>query len=471
MSLSQSNIAQSAGASQEQSTQTPSSSAVSNAAVQEQMVNSKSAAAQHAAALTNYRTALGGFLGPKLYEAIADVLDENELKEMASSALGSSFRSLLEYAAENGENAEAAAVLNSPGFIDSTTAEFTQGIDSLVNDWLGTESGGKLVQRLRNWAGAHPYIVAGVAVMAAAAAILADMDVPELKAKFGLGSNLKASVGAKIGSFRNLALEQIRSKLEYSKGSLSAAAEVIQVQGGGTTANINGRYGTDEQHINGTVKLDEQGLTAYNIGGLYTFNDGATKLSGNAGSSNGEVINNIEVGIDHQSGATNHKGAAKYDPSNGSLSLSYDQLRDSGFQLGAAAKGNAQTGNLSSLSAYVGNQQDERYDQWMANYEYAGATGNHSLGVRGRKEFGDYTLSGAQELNYGSDAGFSSRSELMGGYRMGDKLSVIGGAEYVHDQHGGRMLPKIGVEYKDVPITITIDSEAKSAQVGFSFKF
>ena len=54
---------------------------------------------------------------------------------------------------------------------------------------------------------------------------------------------------------------------------------------------------------------------------------------------------------------------------------------------------------------------------------------------------------------------------------MGDKLSVIGGAEYVHDQHGGRMLPKIGVEYKDVPITITIDSEAKSAQVGFSFKF
>ena len=122
-------------------------------------------------------------------------------------------------------------------------------------------------------------------------------------------------------------------QLEYSKGSLSAAAEVIQVQGGGTTANINGRYGTDEQHINGTVKLDEQGLTAYNIGGLYTFNDGATKLSGNAGSSNGEVINNIEVGIDHQSGATNHKGAAKYDPSNGSLSLSYDQLRDSGFQL------------------------------------------------------------------------------------------------------------------------------------------
>ena len=31
-----------------------------------------------------------------------------------------------------------------------------------------------------------------------------------------------------------------------------------------------------------------------------------------------------------------------------------------------------------SLSAYVGNQQDERANQWMANYEYAGATVNHS---------------------------------------------------------------------------------------------
>ena len=30
--------------------------------------------------LDDYRTALGGFLGPKLYEAIADVLDENELE-------------------------------------------------------------------------------------------------------------------------------------------------------------------------------------------------------------------------------------------------------------------------------------------------------------------------------------------------------------------------------------------------------
>ena len=65
-------------------------------------------------------------------------------------------------------------------------------------------------------------------------------------------------MGAKIGSFRNLALEQ--------RSNWSTARAVIrrcrghQVQGGGTTANINGRYGTDEQHGNGTVKLDEQAL-------------------------------------------------------------------------------------------------------------------------------------------------------------------------------------------------------------------
>ena len=68
----------------------------------------------------------------------------------------------------------AAAVLNLQD-LSIAPAEFTQGIDSLVNDWLGTESG-ESWSNGPQWAGAHPYIVAGVAVMAAAAAILADMD-------------------------------------------------------------------------------------------------------------------------------------------------------------------------------------------------------------------------------------------------------------------------------------------------------
>ena len=61
----------------------------------------------------------------------------------------------------------------------------------------------------------------------------------------------------------------------------------------------------------------------------------------------------------------------------------------------------------------------------------------------------------------------------MAAYHMNNDLSLIGGADIKHDFGTGNtsMLPKAGIQYKDVPIVLTYDPQTKATSVGITQSF
>ena len=107
----------------------------------------------------------------------------------------------------------------------------------------------------------------------------------------------------------------------------------------------------------------------------------------------------------------------------------------------------------------------------MGKYSYDFNDQHHNLNLQAQKEFGDFKMRGTQNFGYDKQDGFSSQTELMGAYALNDRMSILGGAEYQHDQMGGRVLPKLGVQIDNVPITLTFDPVKNEAKIGFSVKF
>ena len=112
-------------------------------------------------------------------------------------------------------------------------------------------------------------------------------------------------------------------------------------------------------------------------------------------------------------------------------------------------------------------------DYYSASFQSNLLQNQHSLDFSAQKQItDDLTLRGTQGFDYNSDSGLSSNTELLGAYKLNNDLSLIGGAEYDYNQqNGGNILPKIGVQYKDVPTVITFDPERKSISVGITLKF
>ena len=434
--------------------------ASSNAMRLEQMKKS-----QEKVAVENYTTVLGKYLGPKLYQAVAAILTEDKMASLAGQAIESVLRSMLQNLGEQTAN----PVLQNEALMSEASKQIAQELEALVEDWLGGDSGAALIATLRDWVGANPRMVASLAALAAAGAIIADMDIPTLRSQFKISDQLSASLAANIGSFQNISLENIRAKLEYKGTMVQAAFEAVHSSTQGNSATVSGRLGTDTQHLRGSVTFHEDGVKAYDIGGLYTFADN-TRLTGGIGSQNGTDINRINLGISTKSGETTFSGNLNYDPITGTLQAKYDQARSDGLKLGASLSGNTQQGEFNSFGAYMGYQPKGQFDSVMSRYNYNVEQDAHNLSVTGQKEMGDFKLRGSQNFGY-SDNNVTSSTNLMSAYEVNDRFSVIGGAEYRHDQQGGRVLPKIGVQYDDVPVIVTYDPANESVSVGISLKF
>ena len=438
----------------------PNGAAVSNSMRLEQMKNS-----QKEVAIENYSAALGKYLGPKLYEAVSSILTEDKMASLAGQAIESVLGSLLQSLGEQTDN----PVLQNEALMGEASKQIAQELESLVESWLGGGTGAELTAALRNWVGANPHMVATLAALAAAGAVIADMDIPTLQSRFKLSENLSASVAANLGSFRNISLEDIRAKLEYKGKMVQAAFEAVHSSTKGNSATVSGRFGSDSQHLRGSFSFNEDGVTAYGIDGLYTFENN-TRLTGGVGSSNGTDINRVNLGVSTKSGETTFSGNLNYNPTTGMVDAKYNQIRSDGLKLGASASGNAHNGEFESFGAHLGYQPSGQFDSVMSRYSYNAPNDSHNLSVMGQKEMGDFKLRGTQNFGY-SNNNLSSSTELMGAYGVNDRLSVIGGAEYRHDQQGGRVLPKVGVQYDDVPVVVTYDPENEAVSIGISLKF
>lgn len=190
--------------------------------IQEVQTSGGNTSAGSSTGLANYQSSLGTWLGGELYGAVSENLALSKLGSHADKAVKSALRSA---ASQIDRLDEYDNVYVQPGFSDAFGRALSHEMDGVASSWLQSDDGRRLAENLQNWTDANPYSVAAVGLLAAGGAIAADMDIPELKHTFDLNNEWSATVGADIGSFRNIALEEVKAKLEYHSGNLIMAIE------------------------------------------------------------------------------------------------------------------------------------------------------------------------------------------------------------------------------------------------------
>jgi len=80
-------------------------------------------------------------------------------------------------------------------------------------------------QGLQDFVDANPLVITTLAMLAAAAAVVADMPLPEFKHTLQLADGLDMTAGVELGTLQHLTVERIRARLSYRARDLSARIE------------------------------------------------------------------------------------------------------------------------------------------------------------------------------------------------------------------------------------------------------
>lgn len=240
---------------------TPEASTRGNAAAQEKVPPADTGDA----GLANYQAALGDFLGRELHRGVGDALAWDKVGGYADEAL----HAALAAAAEQIGGLD--GVEADPAALDALVAAVEGHLAPHVKAFL--EGDGKALHaKLAGWVGANPHAVATAALLAAAGAVLANVDLPTLKRSFKLGEGLDADVEARLGKIRAISLQKLRAKLSYAAGPLAAAVQVAH-EDGKTTAGLEATVGEAGRQLSLDASADEDGLKVYGVKGEWVSGD------------------------------------------------------------------------------------------------------------------------------------------------------------------------------------------------------
>ncbi len=217
----------------------------------------------------SWRSLLGEWLGGELYDAISDQANEAALLEHGKSALKG--------AADGAVDALGGIGLDqgSTQALQTFAKALTETAVAEGEKFLESEAGQRLLGKISRWVDDHPGYVVAMAVLAAAGAVAADVDLPELEQKFKFGKGFSGDVSANLGSIRNIALKSAKLNLQYVRGQLKINAGVAHDQEKGTSGELGVRYGDKENFVQtkGTIDADGNlvvGLDAAMKAGLFT---------------------------------------------------------------------------------------------------------------------------------------------------------------------------------------------------------
>lgn len=332
--------------------------------------------------LENYQSALGDFLGKKLYEAVADLLTYDKLSGQAKDAVTKAFGALSDQVGKlDGVEADPKALDNLAAMLDAAAAPH---LDKLL------EKHGKALQgKLANWVGASPRTVLTVALLAAAGAVVANMPIPELAKTFKLGKGLSASVTANLGKLRDISLQKLKASLSYTAGPLVASIEADK--DGNVSGGAGLTLGNDERQIKADGKFDKDGLTVVGLNGKVQLGEG-NDLSGSISKSRGkEAIGSVH--LVRKDGKITRTDDFSFDQNTGALTLGESALfQDKDWSLRTDMKGS------SDGSSSAGFRVDAKQDD-VSGY----------LGFSESTKKGTYGLTTEQKLQMGLNW---SRSDL-----------------------------------------------------------
>ncbi|MBX2796515.1 MAG: hypothetical protein KTR31_02565, partial [Myxococcales bacterium] len=379
--------------------------------------------------LQNYEQTLGSWLGPKLYEAVSDALTEEAFEGYTKDAIDALFETLAEQADKLDGTANTSQI---EGFVDA----LQERLGPLAEQWLA-EEGLPLRQSLRNWVDANPVMVVITALLAAAGAVLADLDIPTLEKEFDLGKGFTGSLSADLGSLRNIALEQVKASLEYASGPLMAAINV-NVEGDDVSGDASVRYEGDRWSGGLAANVDKDGVVGgsadvgYSHDGLSangraTFAD--SKFSGyslNATRESGKLTDRFALSGTGDGGWDGSLGRT-YTGDRWSAGLSADAANDRrlggtaslGYShdgLSADARASFTDGDFSGY-ALNANRQDGKFSE---RFSLSGNGDGDWSATHGRSYTGD-RWSGSLQNGIGPDGAWNTSASTA---YQGDRLSA-----------------------------------------------
>ena|GEM_PF-1602520 len=282
--------------------------------------------------LANYRAALGQWLGPELYKAVAPHVTLEAVAGYADSALMGTFSALL------GE-LEKLDPANNEADLAKFEAALKKEFGKTAGEWV-KENGGGLVNGLGEWVDANPELIVMTALLAAAGAYLANASIPELSTTLGIGDDLKVKLGAKLGTLQNIAIEQVSAELSLSSAPLVAA---MKVQPGDTTkTEFSGSYGDAQRKLTVDGVVEGSDLTLLNVQGL--MQQGNNTVSGGYSQDNG--TEKLKVEVTERDGNTSQVTGVDYNTTLGILTLknTLDTSLDGGsarYQSSTSSDGNS----------------------------------------------------------------------------------------------------------------------------------
>jgi len=186
--------------------------------------------------LDNYQNRLGKTVGGRVYrEARKAVTREkvgkyaHQIVDAGLNYVGDQFKALDK---KDGVHIDPAAV-------NAVAATFSQQVAKGTAQWA-KES--EVPADIQGWVDDNPVAVTSVMVLGAAAAIAADMKIPELKKKMKLTDDLSAQVGVNLGTFQHIAVERVRGELKWQSGNLKITAGAETNRGGDYKASVGLSY-------------------------------------------------------------------------------------------------------------------------------------------------------------------------------------------------------------------------------------
>jgi len=204
--------------------------------------------------LANYEATLGKWLGSKLYAAVSKEITLDKMSGHADSAFASAVRSLGGYVKGADKDVD-------PGQVDKAVAALLAQFGKEAGKFVQSEGAG-LQGALAGWVDANPELIVTLALLAAAGAVAANMEIPELSQKIGLADGLDARVSVRLGKLRDITLEKIEAKLAYKAGQLSASFTGALEGGDQLSAGLGVGY-----EVNDKLDLNLRGTWSEKEGG------------------------------------------------------------------------------------------------------------------------------------------------------------------------------------------------------------
>lgn len=319
-----------------------------NAGVQEMLAAQEAEAPsqEKTSGLENYQNLLGEKLGGKLYEALADQLTLDKVAGYANDGLTGALEGLVGLLEDYESNA---------GDVDKFAEALSTKYAEVAGEWV--KNNPQIVDAVRGWVDEHPGTVATaavtVALLAAAAAILTDQDIPELKEKFNIGGGLTAELAAKLGSIQNIALEQVTAKLEYAAANIQAGLELSSENLDGVSGKAEVTVGSDTRSATLSGEFDQDGLNVYNFSALWGLDENRRLTGSTEGTGEGLGISTVTLETVDGKNTRSHSLSYNAQTDIFSVSDAFTQLTDVGTFKGSSTFGS--DGSTALRGEYEGN--------------------------------------------------------------------------------------------------------------------